>query len=75
MENEGIESLVNLIKRIEITDENKAQVNKMKELIKQKRYIITPVQVIKGCLEIRFDMGQVILMNIRNHINIKEFFT
>lgn len=38
MENEGIESLVNLIKRIEITDENKAQVNKMKELIKQKRY-------------------------------------
>lgn len=38
MENEGIESLVNLIERIEITDENKAQVNKMKELIKQKRY-------------------------------------
>ena len=35
MENEGIESLVNLIKRIEITDENKVQVNKMKELLER----------------------------------------
>ena len=38
MENEGIESLINLIDRIEITEENKEQINEMKELIEQKDY-------------------------------------
>ena len=38
MENEGIESLINLIKRLEITEENKAQIEKMEELINNKRY-------------------------------------
>ena len=38
MDNEGLESLVNLIKRIEVTKENKMQVKEMEELIKQKRY-------------------------------------
>ena len=38
MDNEGLESLVNLIKRIEVTNENKMQVKEMEELIKQKRY-------------------------------------
>lgn len=38
MDNEGLESLVNLIKRIEITNENKKQVKEMEELVKQKRY-------------------------------------
>ena len=38
MENEGIESLVNLINRIEINDENKVQVDKMKKLINKKKY-------------------------------------
>ena len=38
MDSEGLESLVNLIKRIEVTNENKMQVKEMEELIKQKRY-------------------------------------
>ena len=41
MENNGIESLINLVNRIEITDENKQQVNQMKKLIKQEKYVDT----------------------------------
>ena len=39
MEKSGKDSLTNLIKRIEITKENKAQINKIKKLIKQDDYI------------------------------------
>ena len=38
MDSGGLESLGNLIKRIEVTNENKMQVKEMEELIKQKRY-------------------------------------
>ena len=38
MENEGIESLINLINRIEITDENSEQVERMEQLIEEKKY-------------------------------------
>ncbi len=38
MENDRLESLINLIKKIEVTDENKEQVDEMKDLIEQKRY-------------------------------------
>ncbi len=41
MEKNGIESLINLVNRIEITDENKQQVNQMKKLIKQEKYVDT----------------------------------
>ena len=59
MENEGIESLVNLIKRIEITDENKVQVDKMKELIKQKKY----AEVIQILNQLKND-GKIKLRNV-----------
>ena len=39
MEKNGRESLIELIKRIEITKENKNQINKIKRLIKQNDYI------------------------------------
>ena len=38
MENSGIESLADLINRIEITDKNREQIEKMKELINDKKY-------------------------------------
>lgn len=39
MENNGIESLINLVNRIEITEENKLQVKKMKKAIEQEEYV------------------------------------
>ena len=39
MEKNGRESLIELIKRIEITKDNKNQINKIKRLIKQNDYI------------------------------------
>ena len=38
MKNEGIESLINLIKRIEVTEENSQQINKMNQLIEKQEY-------------------------------------
>ncbi len=38
MVNEGIESLINLIERIEITEENREQINQIKKLIENKNY-------------------------------------
>ena len=38
MENKGIESLINLVKRIEITDENREQIREINELIKKEDY-------------------------------------
>ena len=38
MGNEGIESLINLIERIEITEENREQINQIKKLIENKNY-------------------------------------
>ena len=38
MENEGIENLANLIERIEITEENREQINQIKKLIENKDY-------------------------------------
>lgn len=38
MENKGIESLINLVKRIEITDENREQIKTINELIKKEDY-------------------------------------
>ena len=38
MESQGIESLIELINRIKITNENELEVNEMKELLKEKKY-------------------------------------
>ncbi len=38
MESQGIESLIELINRIKVTDDNEADVDLMKELIDEKRY-------------------------------------
>ena len=38
MENEGIKSLINLIERIEITEENSEQISQIKKLIEKKEY-------------------------------------
>ena len=44
MDKNGIENLENLINKIKITEDNKADVEKMKELIEQKRYLeIIPI--------------------------------
>jgi len=59
MENEGIESLVNLINRIEVTNENKEQVDEMKYLIEQKDY----AKVIKILNKLK-DEGKIKLKNI-----------
>ena len=59
MENEGLESLVNLINRIEVTNENKNQVDEMKYLIEQKDY----AKVIKILNELK-DEGKIKLKNI-----------
>ena len=59
MENEGIESLVNLINRIEVTNENKEQVDEMKYLIEQKDY----AKVIKILNKLK-DEGKIKLINI-----------
>ena len=64
MENEGIESLVNLINRIEVTNENKEQVDEMKYLIEQKNY--TKVIEILNKLK---DEGKIKLKNITLKIN------
>ena len=39
MENNGIESLSNLIERIEITKDNKEKINKIKRMIKKENYV------------------------------------
>ena len=39
MENNGIESLIELIKRIEVTEDNKKQINKINKLIEQEDYL------------------------------------
>ena len=59
MENEGIESLVNLINRIEVTNENKEQVDEMKYLIEQKDY----AKVIKILNKLKYE-GKIKLKNI-----------
>lgn len=59
MEKEGIESLVNLINRIEVTNENKEQVDEMKYLIEQKDY----AKVIKILNKLK-DEGKIKLKNI-----------
>ena len=59
MENEGIESLVNLINRIEVTNENKEQVDEMKYLIEQKDY----AKVIKILNKLK-DEGKIKIKNI-----------
>ncbi len=51
MENDRLESLINLIKKIEVTDENKEQVDEMKDLIEQKRY----AEVIKILNELKLE--------------------
>ena len=38
MENEGIKSLIDLIERIEITEENSEQISQIKKLIEKKEY-------------------------------------
>lgn len=38
MESQGIESLIELINRIKITNENELEVNEMKELLKEQKY-------------------------------------
>lgn len=38
MESQGIDSLIELINRIKITDENELEVSEMKELLKEKKY-------------------------------------
>lgn len=59
MDNEGLESLVNLIKRIEVTNENKMQVKEMEELIKQKRY----AEIIQILNQLKND-GKIKLKNV-----------
>ena len=59
LENEGIESLVNLINRIEVTNDNKEQVDEMKYLIEQKDY----AKVIKILNKLK-DEGKIKLKNI-----------
>ena len=55
MENEGIESLINLINRIEITDENSEQVERMEQLIEEKKYteVIETLNELKNEVKIR----------------------
>ena len=59
MDNEELESLVNLIKRIEVTNENKMQVKEMEELIKQKRY----AEIIQILNQLKND-GKIKLKNV-----------
>ena len=59
MDSEGLESLVNLIKRIEVTNENKMQVKEMEELIKQKRY----AEIIQILNQLKND-GKIKLKNV-----------
>lgn len=59
MDSEGLESLGNLIKRIEVTNENKMQVKKMEELIKQKRY----AEIIQILNQLKND-GKIKLKNV-----------
>ena len=59
MDNEGLESLVNLINRIEVTNENKMQVKEMEELIKQKRY----AEIIQILNQLKND-GKIKLKNV-----------
>lgn len=50
MESQGIESLIELINRIKVTDDNEADVDLMKELIDEKRYteVITILNKLKN---------------------------
>ena len=59
MDNERLESLVNLINRIEVTNENKMQVKEMEELIKQKRY----AEIIQILNQLKND-GKIKLKNV-----------
>ena len=59
MDNEGLESLANLIKRIEVTNENKMQVKEMEELIEQKRY----AEIIQILNQLKND-GKIKLKNV-----------
>lgn len=59
MDSEGLESLVNLIKRIEVTNENKMQVKEMEELIKQKKY----AEIIQILNQLKND-GKIKLKNV-----------
>lgn len=59
MDSEGLESLGNLIKRIEVTNENKMQVKEMEELIKQKRY----AEIIQILNQLKND-GKIKLKNV-----------
>ena len=46
MENEGIKSLVNLIERIEVTEENSEEITQIKELIEEQKYA-NVIEIIK----------------------------
>ncbi|MEI3401894.1 MAG: hypothetical protein V8R51_06135 [Clostridia bacterium] len=59
MDSGGLESLGNLIKRIEVTNENKMQVKEMEELIKQKRY----AEIIQILNQLKND-GKIKLKNV-----------
>ncbi len=59
MENNGIESLIELIKRIEVTEDNKKQINKINKLIEQEDYL----EVIKILNELK-KQGQIKLKDV-----------
>ena len=46
MENEGIKSLINLIERIEVTEENSKEITQIKELIEEQKYA-NVIEIIK----------------------------
>ena len=67
MENNGIESLINLINRIEITEDNKEEIKKMKKLLKQEEY----GETIKILNELK-NQGKIKLKNIESIIDIDK---
>ena len=58
MENEGIKSLIDLIERIEITEENSEQISQIKKLIEKKEY----TKIIEMLNELK-DEGKIKLKN------------
>ena len=67
MENNGIESLINLINRIEITEDNKEEIKKMKKLLKQEEYGET-IEILN---ELK-NQGKIKLKNIESIIDIDK---
>ena len=68
MENEGIKSLVDLIERIEITEDNSEEISQIKELIEQQKY--TKIIDILNKLK---DEGKIKLKNkVIQHIDHNE---